>query len=85
MIVSILLMELKSIASKWKNNIALISLVMAILYNRREILLVAPLLLNGKKNVAVLWMVFYPREKQRSRVVKKLETYVHLFPFFGLN
>lgn len=27
-------MELKSIASKWKNNIILISLVMAILYNR---------------------------------------------------
>lgn len=34
MIVSVLLMELKSIASKWKNNIALISRVMAILYNR---------------------------------------------------
>lgn len=86
MIVSILLTELKSIASKWKNNIALISLVMAILYNRREILLVAPLLLNGKKKIAVLWMVFYPGEQQRSRVVREeFETYVHLFPFFGLN
>lgn len=49
MIVSVLLMELKSIVSKWKNNIVLISLVMAILYNRREVLLLVSLLLNGKK------------------------------------
>lgn len=31
-------------------------------------------------------MVFYPGEQQRSRVVREeFETYVHLFPFFGLN
>lgn len=46
MTVSVLLMELKSIVSKWKTNIILISLVIAFLYNRREVLVVVPLLLN---------------------------------------
>lgn len=79
------LMELKSIASKWKNNIILISLVIAVLYNRREVLLVVPLLLN-EKIASVLWMIFWPRGQQRSRVVRdKFETDVGFFPYFGLN
>lgn len=78
MIVSVLLMELKSIASKWKNNIILISLVMAILYNRREVLLVVPLLLNEKKMPLFCGWFLYPGEEQRSRVVREeFETYVH--------
>lgn len=80
-IVSVLLMELKSIASKWKNNIVLISLVMGILYNRS--IISSTTVVKWKK---ILWMVFYPGEQQRSRVVREgFETYVHLIPFFGLN
>lgn len=78
-------MELKSITSKWKNNINLISLVIAILYNKREVLLVAPLLLH-EKIASVLRMIFCLGRQQRSRVVREeFETDVDLFPYFGFN
>lgn len=80
MIVSILLMELKSIASKWKNNIALISLVMAILYNRREILLAAPLLLNGKKKLLFYgWFSTLENNKEAEWSEKSLK---HMYIYF---
>lgn len=85
MIALVLLMELKCIASKWKNSILLISFVTVILYNGMEVLLLAPLLFN--KNIAsVLWTIFCLRGQQRRRVVREeLETVVDLFPYFGLN
>lgn len=62
---------------------------MGILYNRKEALVVVPLLLNGKKKKKKSCCSmdgFLPWRKQRSRVVREeFETYVHLFPFFGLN
>lgn len=85
MIVSVLLMDLKSIAFIWKNIIIFISLVIDILYNTREVFLVVLGLLN-EKIASVLWTIFCLREKQRGRVVREeLETGVDLFPFFGLN
>jgi len=66
-------------------KIILISLVTAILYNRREVLLVVPLLLS-EKFASVLWMIFCLRGQQSSRVVREeFETGVGLFLYFGLN
>lgn len=85
-IVSVLLMELKSIASKWKNNIILISLVMAILYNGREVLLVVPLLLNEKKMLLFYgWFSTLEKNKEAEWSEKSLKHMYVLFPFFGLN
>lgn len=69
MIVSVLLMELKSIVSKWKNNIVLISLVMAILYNRSVITSIT--VIKWKKMPLFYGWVFCPGEQQRSRVVRE--------------
>lgn len=85
MVVSVLLMKLKYIAFIRKNNIIFISLVIGILYNRREVFLVVLLLLN-EKIASVLWMIFCLRGKQRGRVVREeVEAGVDLFPFFRLN
>lgn len=83
MIVSVLLMELKSSASKWKISITLISLMTAILCNRREGLAVVPLLLHGKV-ASVRWMISCLRGQQRNRVVREgFEIDVDLLPYFS--